>query len=182
VRTCGVNAVKAIAILLWLMAFSAGAQGWNDFTIELEDGYAISRISGFGCILIEPDGQWLVGDKYVGYVEEYALAESYVATRCELDGMSTYYLLTRSDGVLHGPFTAEQFRTNPLLGNGTIPWVKTVRPIGVWAYVGGFVLVLVAILGFVMRVMDRRNEYFSGVNHAAHADPDGLRNFTGNSP
>lgn len=174
--------MRAAAILLWLMTFSAGAQGWNDFTIELEDGYAIHRLSGFGCILFGPRGQTLIGDESVGYIEEYAITESYLAARCELAGMSTYFMLTRTDGVVHGPFTAEQFRTNSILGIGKIPWVKTVRPVNVWVYIGGVVLVIVAIAGFVMRVFDRRNEYFSGVNYTAHADPDGLRNFTGSSP
>ena len=156
--------MRIIAIFVWLMAFTACSQGWNDFSIELEDGYAIHRLSGFGCILLGPDGQSLIGGESVGYIEEYALTESYLSARCELNGKSTYYLLTRSDGVVHGPYSAEQFRTNPMVQGHSIQWKPTVRPLNNWLFLWGAPLILLVIVGTVLRALDARKKYYASEN------------------
>ena len=169
----------ALSLIMVLLTTAAVAQDRIDYSIDIGGGLKINQLREGGCVLVTADKR-LVGSDYEGWVVQYAVTDTLVAVRTELDREVRYTVVSRSDFAATGPMNETEFQSRPEIQGVTLDWKAPERPYARMIYVGGILLVLIIVVGILVTVLQHAEsnpEDFDG-----STDFDGDFDFTDSSP
>jgi len=159
--------------LLWLLLLvvpAGQASGWNDFVLDIGEGYHISKMSSLEvCIGKEHGPLILCGSKgsNIGPVDAYIVTPDHIISRnlgrkpktyddgYVIDTVDTevqhYFVIDKRTEMLRGPFTQIEFQQRAeVAALGTLIWESPTNPdtgllIGLVAFVLSVVLFVLAV-------------------------------------
>ncbi|MBN2643101.1 MAG: hypothetical protein JXR78_15720 [Victivallales bacterium] len=118
------------------------ASGWNDFSLDIGDGYNVFRANSMDVCIGRADGSLILYPRdhdEVGPVVRYIVTPDYILTKNlgrtprnlfegdtfqDVDPSQEYFfIIAKANDEVHGPFSADEFSERPEIANlGELDW------------------------------------------------------------
>ena len=155
----------SITFVVLMSACSCLASGWNDFTLDIGDGYEVFRANSMdvgigkaGHLILYPRDDNSVGP-VVRYITtpEYILTKNLGKTPRNLFGGDTaqeidpsqqfFFVIAKGTDELHGPFSEDEFAKRPeVITLGQLDWQVPKNPNFCRPFLGGLWFLAFSIL------------------------------------
>ncbi|MHC4574182.1 MAG: hypothetical protein ACYS76_08630 [Planctomycetota bacterium] len=161
--------MKKVLVFIFYLVTSSGvfATGWNDYELDIGDGYSIVRANTFDVMLVRNKRIIVSNHNYgnIGPITHYHKNAKFILLRTagwkprslfegdefkKIDSTKTYYFVVKvTDGSVQGPLLGEAFLMHEsVISVGNFDWIRPTNP-NFWLPLAGtlyFVLLSIPIL------------------------------------